>query len=535
MNDSGNAIEVESEPSPAARRPSHVLIVDDNRNILKILRRILSSEEFEVSEAQDGEEALRIARESQPDLLLLDIMLPKKDGLEVCRELKSDPATRGIMVIFVTGRISVTQRVEGFEAGADDYIPKPFHVRELLARTRTALRLKRLTDDLEERNLQLVKSQNDLVRSEKMATIGLLASGIAHEFNNIMAGISGYAQLARMNPIHHDALVNVALTQTARALELTRSLSTYNHIKNATKHCSVGTVLDDVLCLVSKEAQNRAIRISTTVENESEAQIGPGPLQEVLLNLVLNAVQAIDHEDGRIRIRVGPAPDPNSIEIEVTDNGIGIAAKDIPNLFDPFFTTKGAFGGGAESGTGLGLTVCYNILNSHGGRIKVTSTPRESTSFLVSLPRSFETPQEKRKVEATGTTAEPTPVKRLRILVVDDESSARECLRSFLSAHEVVCCSRAESGIEAYAIEPFDFVILDVCLPGQENGFTAFDRFHRFDPPPRIIFASGRFPDQAFHDYIRRAHGYLLKPFKFENLARLLGISMPSFATVEAP
>ncbi len=469
MNDSANAIKVASEPAPDTPRPSRVLIVDDNPSILKILRRFLSSEEFEISEAHDGEEALRIARESQPDLLLLDVMLPKKDGLQVCHELKSDPATRGIMVILVTGRISVAERVQGFEAGADDYVPKPFHVLELLARTRTALRLKRLTDDLEERNLQLVKSQNDLIRAEKMATIGLLASGIAHEFNNIMAGISAYAQLAKKNPIHHDALVHVALTQTPRALELTRSLSTYNRIKSETTHCCVGTVLEDVLCLVAKEAQNRSIRISTTVENESEAQISPGQLQEVLLNLVLNAVQAIDHEDGRIRIRVGRAPDLNSVEIEVTDNGIGIPEENLPSLFDPFFTTKGAFGGGAEQGTGLGLTVCYNIINSHRGRIEVTSTPHESTRFLVSLPRSFAA-REESEVEETKTTAEPAPVKPLRILVVDDESSAREGVRDFLHAHEVVCCSRIESGIEAYAIEPFDFVILDVCLPGQETG-----------------------------------------------------------------
>ena len=114
------------------------------------------------------------------------------------------------------------------------------------------------------------------------------------------------------------------------------------------------------------------------------------------------------------------------------------------------------------------------------------------------------------------------------VLVVDDEEPARECLRDFLSAHDVVCCSRVESAIEAYVVEPFDFVILDVCLPGQENGFSAFDRFQQFDPPPRIIFASGRFPDRTFCDYIRRAHGHLLKPFKFEDLASLLGMSMAS-------
>ncbi len=518
-----------SEPAPGSRRrTSHILIVDDNRDIVRVLRRILTSDEFEISEAQDGEEALQIARERRPDLLLLDIMLPKKDGLEVCRELKSDPATRGIMVILVTGRASVNHRVQGFEAGADDYVPKPFHVPELFARIRTSLRLKHLTDDLEERNRQLVKSQNDLIRSEKMATIGLLASGIAHEFNNIMAGISAYAQLARRSTVHHDALVNVALTQTERALELTRSLSTYNRVKTDTTHCSVGKVVDDVLCLISKEVQNRSIRITTTLEGECEVQISPGQLQEVLLNLVLNAVQAIDHDQGVIRIRVGPAPNPKVVEIEVIDNGVGIPEENLSRLFDPFFTTKGAFGGGSEHGTGLGLTVCYNIVSSHQGRIEVTSAPGGPTSFLVTLPRSVIPCVEKSAVTRRERRVETAAERSLRILVVDDEETARECLRDFLSAHEVVCCSRVESAIEAYVIQPFDFVILDVCLPGQENGFSAFERFQQFDPPPRIIFASGRFPDEAFCEYIRRAHGHLQKPFRFEELATLLGMSMSS-------
>ena len=175
----------------------HILIVDDNRDILRVMRRILSSRGYRISEAIDGEEALEKAHDLKPDLLLLDVMLPKMDGLEVCRALRADPETNEIMIILVTGRASVDHRVRGFEAGADDYVPKPFHVPELLARTNSALRLKRLRDRLEERNRMLLKSQNDLFRAEKMATIGLLASGIAHEFNNIMMGISAYAQLAK--------------------------------------------------------------------------------------------------------------------------------------------------------------------------------------------------------------------------------------------------------------------------------------------------------------------------------------------------
>ena len=527
MNDSASTPEAPLDRS-GPRRKSHVLIVDDNRDTLTVLRRILSAEDYEISEAEDGEKGLRIARERQPDLLLLDVMLPEKDGLQVCRELKSDPATRGIMVILVTGRASANHRVQGFDAGADDYVTKPFHVPELLARTRTALRLKHLTDDLEERNRQLVKSQNELVRSEKMATIGLLASGIAHEFNNIMAGISAYAQLARKNHVHRDTLVKVALTQTERAFELTRSLSTYNQVSTGKMHCCVANVLESVLCLVAKEVQKRSVRIATDVRGDTEVQISPGQMQEVLLNLILNAVHAVDDDDGLIRVKMGPAPDPKMLEIEVTDDGVGIPAKNLPRIFNPFFTTKGAFGGGAEQGTGLGLTVCYNLINSHGGHVEVTSKPGEGTTFRVSLPRNFARSRDESDDDRIGDSAEPENERKLRVLVVDDEEPARASIRDFLSAHEVVCCSRVEAALEEYSLKAFDFVLLDVCLPGLENGFAAFDRFQRFYPPPRIIFASGRFPDETFGKYIRKAHGHLLKPFKFEDLASLLGMSIAS-------
>ncbi len=189
-----------SNRSSADGRTRRILVVDDNKDIVTVIRRILHTQGYETLVASNGREALEAARAEMPDVILLDWMLPEVDGLDVCRQLKADSDTRGIMILLVTGRGSVANRVEGFNAGADDYIPKPFNHPELLARIRSALRLKQLTDDLEDRNRRLIKSQNELIRAEKMATIGLLASGIAHEFNNIMAGISGYAQLARSNP-----------------------------------------------------------------------------------------------------------------------------------------------------------------------------------------------------------------------------------------------------------------------------------------------------------------------------------------------
>lgn len=516
------------EPSAGGDRRSVVLIVEDNREILRAIQRTLALQKYGILTAMDGEEALSVARTHKPDLILLDVMIPKVDGLEVLTRLKGDPSTRGIMVILVTGRSSLDHRVQGLEAGADDYIPKPFHIPELLARVRSALRVKRLSDDLRERNRQLVDSQRTALLSKKMATIGLLASGIAHEFNNIMAGISGYAQLARKDPRYRETLVDVALTQTERALELTRSLSTYNRGGGENLRSDVVKVVENALCLVAKELEQTDVRVTKEYVESPWVNVSPGNLQEVILNLVINAIQAVEDGTGFVKVRVASASDPKGVVIEISDSGVGIPEENLERIFDPFFTTKGALGGGPRSGTGLGLTVCYNIVSTHGGSIEVSSRLGSGTTFQVTLPRADAPAEGDARSLRFDEEATPAPSRPLRILVIDDERTEREMIRDYLSDHEVVACARVEEGLEAYAIRPFDYVILDVAIEGSINGLQAFDRFSRFDPPPRVIFASGRFPDEIYREYIERAHGSLLKPFKFEELIRLLGLPVPA-------
>jgi len=532
------ATEGASPPQGLPPRTPRILVVEDNKDILRATQRILAAQKYEILTAMDGQQALESARTELPDLILLDIMLPRLDGLEVCRRLKSDARTSGIMIILVTGRGSVDNRVEGFEAGADDYVPKPFHLPELLARIRSALRIKRLTDDLAERNRQLVKSesdlaernrqllksQKDLIQTEKMATIGLLASGIAHEFNNIMAGISGYAQLAQRDPKYRDMLIEVALTQTDRALELTRSLSTYNRAKTGRSDCAVVEVIGNALCLVAKELERTSVRLEKDFREAARVKMSPGQLQEIVLNLVLNGIQAIEGPNGLIRIRVGPSAKPDRCVIEVSDNGKGIPEENLGRIFDPFFTTKGALGGGQQPGTGLGLTVCYNIIHSHGGDIEVSSKPGKGSTFRVLLPRTEagEPPAAPPRTSKGSGRAEPG--RRLRVLVIDDEEPVRELLRTYLQDHDVVACSEGKAGLAAHSESPFDYVILDICIQGSMNGFQIFDQLSAREPVPRVIFASGRFPDDVYRGYLERAHGHLLKPYKFEALASLLGL-----------
>ncbi len=287
--------------------PGKILIVDDNEELLGAISRLLEMQGHSTLTALSGEEALEIARKESPDLILLDWILPGIDGIEVCRKLKSEESTRGIMILLVTGRGSVDNRIEGLDAGADDFIPKPFKHPELLARIRSSLRLKKATDELTERNRQLVESQYELVRTEKIATIGLLASGIAHEFNNIMAGISGYAQLAKKNPKYMPQLVEVALTQAQRAQELTGSLSSYNRRADENPDCNVQEVIQNALCLVKKEIESNGIEIALDIEAVPHAAISAGQLQEVVLNLLINAIHAIGSR-GKITLEVYAPP-----------------------------------------------------------------------------------------------------------------------------------------------------------------------------------------------------------------------------------
>jgi CheY-like chemotaxis protein len=359
-----------------------------------------------------------------------------------------------------------------------------------------------------------------------MATIGLLASGIAHEFNNIMAGISGYAQLARKDPKFRDVLVDVALTQTDRALELTRGLSTYHRTAAGCSACKMVDVIESALCLVTKELEGANLKLVKQFLEHPTIDMSPGNFQEVALNLILNAIQAIEeHSDGWVKVKVGPSAEAGKVVFEVADSGVGIPEENLSRLFDPFFTTKGALGGGTRSGTGLGLTVCYNIVQAHAGEIQVESKIGKGSTFRVILPRSAEVDISRADESRPAAAVEE---RKLRILVVDDEEPLREMVREYLPEHEVVCCSRGDAAIEAHAVQPFDFVLLDVCVQGSLNGFQIFDRLSTLERPPKVIFASGRFPDEEYLGYIRRAHGHLLKPFKFESLLTLLGLPVAS-------
>lgn len=424
-----------------------ILVVDDTPASLRLLTEILKAEGFEVRSAISGELALRAAANNPPELVLLDIHMPEMDGYEVLRHLKAKPETRDVPVIFVSAASDIGDKAHGFELGAVDYVTKPYQHSELLARVHTHLELARtrnhLASVLEERkkieaqvveqyeyvvnlnlqlektNKQLKQAQNQLLQAEKMAAIGLLAAGVAHEINNPIGYVS--SNLGTLERYLADILAIMDKYEAALAL-LEAENPLLDELRQFRKKIDLDYIRDDVKSLIAESHQGleRVKKIVLDLKDFSRSggddqwewanieqmldstlnivwnelkykcevikEYGslpkifclPSQLNQVFINLLVNAAQAIEVH-GAITIRTGQ--DQDRIWFEVTDTGEGIPPENIPLLFDPFFTTKPV-----GKGTGLGLSVSYSIIEKHHGKIEVESEVGRGSTFRVWLP-----------------------------------------------------------------------------------------------------------------------------------------------------
>src|SRR6185436_1039003 len=186
----------------SAEKKPRVLAVDDQRDALRLLQIRLQNAGFDCLTANDGVASLELLAKEPVDIVILDVMMPQMDGYEVCRRLKADERTKDIPVIFLTAKFEMEDKVRGLEVGGHDYLSKPVEQPELLARTRSALRVKQLQDQLKER-IQLQQTINQLqqgmLSEHWQKTLGQLAASLAHEINNPLAAALGSAQLLSMD------------------------------------------------------------------------------------------------------------------------------------------------------------------------------------------------------------------------------------------------------------------------------------------------------------------------------------------------
>ncbi len=368
--------------------PPCVLIVDDNLINIKLLTKSLMKESYRVLEAKNGNDGYNLAVSEKPDLILLDIMMPVKDGYEVCEMLKANEEIKDIPVIFITAMTETTDKVRGLSLGAVDYITKPFNSSEVLARVKTQLNLRRMHEEN-------ISYQKVIMEAQKMASLGILAEGMAHNFNNLLSVIFCYSEILQSSiEGKQKEYVEKIMNSTTRMKYLIKQLLDFAENKKVMPvHLEIQNFLEKVVEFFSETyPREPVIEIELHIENNEEKIFGDGKLLfQSFLNILINAREAMEN-GGKITIKTCRTAVPETLKskisnirdiyvcISITDTGKGIKEDDLENIFLPFFTTKNTVG------VGLGLSTSYGIIKNHDGIIGAESIYGKGSTFHIYLP-----------------------------------------------------------------------------------------------------------------------------------------------------
>jgi two-component system NtrC family sensor kinase len=366
--------------------------------------------------------------------------------------------------------------------------------------------------------------QEQLIQSEKMSAIGQLVSGVAHELNNPLAGISAFAQLLlaekRFPPDQRTAAETI-YSEARRASRIVQNLLTFARQHKAEKvPTAINQVLDDTLELRGYELRVRGIDVRREYdESIPETMADAHQLQQVFLNLITNAEQAMEQKDGHHhRLTVRTRRNGEAIRIEVEDTGAGIPANLIERIFNPFFTTKPT-----GSGTGLGLSISLGIVREHEGRIWAENSPQGGARFIVEVPvteaRLSGEHAAVAQLQALGSDS-------LRVLVVDDEASVRVSLQRYLAGkgHQVETTASGEDALVRLKGTKYDAVILDMRMPDL-SGEQLFERLRSNDPShaERVIFTTGDLVNEQMRRFLDgTGRPCVSKPFEFASFDQAL-------------
>jgi len=370
-----------------------LLLVDDEEEFRRTITKRLKRRGIAPEQAGTGEECLSILEKSPMDVVVLDVKMPGMNGIETLHHIKEKyPKTE---VIMLTGHATTQDGVDGIKTGAFDYLTKPIELEHLLGKiTQAHEKILREEEKFREAEFR-ARMEQQIIATERLASLGTLAAGVAHEINNPLAIIKesvgwmklilNKEELAKM-PRKQD--FSNALGKIENAIERARRithqlLGSVKETDSALAEIKINELTDEAVDLIKKEAKNKDIEITQEID-PSAATIWSDPykLRQVLINLITNAVHATG-TGGKISIILENTGD--DVALTVRDTGQGIPKENLKKIFEPFFSTKPP-----GEGTGLGLFVCRSIIEKLGGKMEVESPLGRGTSFCIRLPKYHE-------------------------------------------------------------------------------------------------------------------------------------------------
>jgi PAS domain S-box-containing protein len=369
----------------------------------------------------------------------------------------------------------------------------------------------------EEKERQL---QQQLIVASRLASIGRMASGIAHEINNPLTGVVGFSDLLLKKDIPEDIRESVRIIHDGaqRVAGITSRLLTFARQSKPERTCvNINDIIENTLVMRAYEMRNSNIEATTQLDPDLPCTMADaGELQQVFLNIILNAEAEVTRAHGRGNLLVKTEMLDNTIRISFKDDGLGIPKGNLDKIFEPFFTTREV-----GQGAGLGLSVSHGIVTEHGGRIYAESELGKGATFFVELPIVTEAEQLK---PAEPPVAEPERVSRGRILVVDDEPVVQQFLTRMLSeeGHDVETTDNGEDALEKLQSEDYDVILVDIKLPGM-SGIEIYKHLRRVAKPlaRRVVFITGDVMGEDTMAFLTRAKApYFAKPLDTERLKK---------------
>jgi light-regulated signal transduction histidine kinase (bacteriophytochrome) len=365
-----------------------IMIVDDTPDNLQVLFTMLNEHGYEVRRVLNGQQAITAIATEPPDLILLDIMMPELNGYEVCIKLKSKENTSHIPVIFLSALDEAVDRVRGFEVGGADYITKPFHIQEVIARVENQLTIIRQRKQLLQQNENLQKLNIELSRSNQ--ELEEFAHVVSHELLQPLTTIKALSQLLLFKYCKEfneemQQFLNQIVAATDRMHQLTRKLLAYAQVGSQDLHlCATDCqgLLEELLIDLQMNMQDTDHQI-VILDKLPVIMADQLQLRELFQNLITNALKY--HREIPLLIQIKAIALPSHWLFSITDNGMGIATEHIEKIFTIFTRTPSVQ---ELPGSGIGLSICQKIVERHGGKIWLESKVGEGTTFYFTFPLS---------------------------------------------------------------------------------------------------------------------------------------------------